>query len=401
MVSTARFEELSFVTCSFFAFSMYLHFMLDQITANESLIGDFSCAISKKILIHGRLFVSAHFICFYSNIFGSETKVVIRVQDVLAVRPASLISIIPNSIEVDTVTSPNEPYLFTSFLSRDEVLSILESIVTRAKSSPTPLLSPAPTSAAPSTPITAQSPNHTAASASESKSEQKASMVRRLSSLMNPLNWNQNSPSDRLKSPQTPPLTPTSFNSAFHSPSPGDQRRKSTDMSVSPSTPAEHRPRSASAALPMSASTPIRVVEPVALEYQQSLPLDPSPPIPSIAAELHDSDLEELFCTDVVGITPHAYANICSCITTIQFPNLASCFAGFINCASRKTHQHRRIFSTPQLGVQNFAFRTGCVTALDLIPLRLPCWNTALKQSSHFFDRSCSVLQWQVTVCSS
>ena len=36
---------------------------------------DFSCAIERKILLHGRLYVTERFICFYSNLFGFEKKI--------------------------------------------------------------------------------------------------------------------------------------------------------------------------------------------------------------------------------------------------------------------------------------------------------------------------------------
>lgn len=36
---------------------------------------DYSCAVAKEILIHGRLYVSQNFLCFYANIFRWETLV--------------------------------------------------------------------------------------------------------------------------------------------------------------------------------------------------------------------------------------------------------------------------------------------------------------------------------------
>ncbi len=36
---------------------------------------DYSCAIQKAILHHGRLYVGTHYLCFYSNILGMTTKV--------------------------------------------------------------------------------------------------------------------------------------------------------------------------------------------------------------------------------------------------------------------------------------------------------------------------------------
>ena len=36
---------------------------------------DFSCAVESKILLHGRMYITDKFICFYSNFFGFEKKV--------------------------------------------------------------------------------------------------------------------------------------------------------------------------------------------------------------------------------------------------------------------------------------------------------------------------------------
>lgn len=36
---------------------------------------DYSCALQKDILVHGRLYVTPNYFCFYSKIFGWETFV--------------------------------------------------------------------------------------------------------------------------------------------------------------------------------------------------------------------------------------------------------------------------------------------------------------------------------------
>ena len=36
---------------------------------------DYSCALQGKFHLHGRLFLSDNHVCFYSNVFGYETKV--------------------------------------------------------------------------------------------------------------------------------------------------------------------------------------------------------------------------------------------------------------------------------------------------------------------------------------
>lgn len=36
---------------------------------------DYSCALQKDILVHGRLYASQNYLCFYANIFRWETLV--------------------------------------------------------------------------------------------------------------------------------------------------------------------------------------------------------------------------------------------------------------------------------------------------------------------------------------
>lgn len=43
---------------------------------NERLVVDYSCALQKEILIHGRLYLSLNYISFYANIFKWETSLV-------------------------------------------------------------------------------------------------------------------------------------------------------------------------------------------------------------------------------------------------------------------------------------------------------------------------------------
>ena len=38
-------------------------------------VADYSCALQKDILVHGRLYASQHYLCFYANIFRWETLV--------------------------------------------------------------------------------------------------------------------------------------------------------------------------------------------------------------------------------------------------------------------------------------------------------------------------------------
>lgn len=54
--------------------------------AHEVLIEDFSCAVKRRILLHGRMFISAQHVCFHSDIFGLKTTIVIPMRDVVSIR---------------------------------------------------------------------------------------------------------------------------------------------------------------------------------------------------------------------------------------------------------------------------------------------------------------------------
>lgn len=47
------------------------------IPSNEVLVGDYSCALQKDILVHGRVYITTNYLCFYANIFRWETAVII------------------------------------------------------------------------------------------------------------------------------------------------------------------------------------------------------------------------------------------------------------------------------------------------------------------------------------
>ena len=57
--------------------------MVDRL---RRLTADFSCALQREILVHGRLYVSQNFISFYSNIFGFETMLSIPYLDIISIQ---------------------------------------------------------------------------------------------------------------------------------------------------------------------------------------------------------------------------------------------------------------------------------------------------------------------------
>eukprot|EP00118_Oscarella_pearsei_P003397 m.14152 g.14152 ORF g.14152 m.14152 type:complete len:120 (+) comp25569_c0_seq2:214-573(+) len=55
-----------------------LHRHFPSLSAEECAYDSFRCALSKEILINGRLYVTSKHFCFHSNILGIEKKVLLN-----------------------------------------------------------------------------------------------------------------------------------------------------------------------------------------------------------------------------------------------------------------------------------------------------------------------------------
>ena len=85
------------------------------------LIDDYSCAIQRDVLVHGRLYLSQEHLCFYANIFGWETLLVFAFADIAALTREKMAHVIPNALQItmkEPVAKP-KTYFFASFVSRD------------------------------------------------------------------------------------------------------------------------------------------------------------------------------------------------------------------------------------------------------------------------------------------
>ncbi|XP_011032099.1 PREDICTED: GRAM domain-containing protein 1A isoform X2 [Populus euphratica] len=95
---------------------------LFRLPTEEVLIQDFNCAYQESILLQGHMYLFVHHICFYSNIFGFETKKTIPFHEITDVKRAKTAGIFPNAIEI---CAGGKKYFFASFLSRDEALKLI------------------------------------------------------------------------------------------------------------------------------------------------------------------------------------------------------------------------------------------------------------------------------------
>ncbi|KAJ8573392.1 hypothetical protein K7X08_009903 [Anisodus acutangulus] len=95
---------------------------LFRLPPDEVLVQDFNCALQESFLLQGHMYLFGHNICFYSNLFGFETKKIIPFHEITAVRRAKSAAIFPTAIEI---VAGGKKYFFTSFLSRDEAFKLI------------------------------------------------------------------------------------------------------------------------------------------------------------------------------------------------------------------------------------------------------------------------------------
>ncbi|KKY16470.1 putative gram domain containing protein [Diplodia seriata] len=96
-----------------------------SVPEDDYLIDDYSAALQRDILLHGRLYVSEGHICFSSNILGWVTNLVISFDEVVSVEKKSTAVIFPNAIVITTLHARN---VFASLVSRDPTYDLLVGI---------------------------------------------------------------------------------------------------------------------------------------------------------------------------------------------------------------------------------------------------------------------------------
>lgn len=99
------------------------HHAFKLIPASEKLIDNFSCALSKDILVHGRMFLLENYICFNLNILGFVTHLVIPLREVIKIEKKSTAVLFPNGVVIKTL---HQRYVFATFLSRDHTFRVIK-----------------------------------------------------------------------------------------------------------------------------------------------------------------------------------------------------------------------------------------------------------------------------------
>lgn len=91
----------------------------------DRLLDDFACALSREILLQGRIYVTEHSICFNSNLLGWVTSLVVQFVDITKIEKKSTAGLFPNGISIET---KNSKHNFASFLSRDVTYEFIRTV---------------------------------------------------------------------------------------------------------------------------------------------------------------------------------------------------------------------------------------------------------------------------------
>ncbi|XP_074572756.1 BAG-associated GRAM protein 1 [Curcuma longa] len=112
-----------------------------ELPPDEVVDHSYSCALERSFLYHGRMYVSAWHICFHSNVFSKQMKVIISFGDIEEIRRSQHAVINPaitivlkvgaGGQGVPPLGSPDGrvKYMFASFWNRNHTLRALERAV--------------------------------------------------------------------------------------------------------------------------------------------------------------------------------------------------------------------------------------------------------------------------------
>uniref|UniRef100_A0A1I7X178 GRAM domain-containing protein n=1 Tax=Heterorhabditis bacteriophora TaxID=37862 RepID=A0A1I7X178_HETBA len=101
----------------------------------DQFLTSYSCAYQRDILCQGRIYISQQNVCFYANIFGWETNLVLPTSQIVAITKEKAALIFPNSIQVTFLKvmitiemKGGVKHFFASFVNREKSLTVLHMV---------------------------------------------------------------------------------------------------------------------------------------------------------------------------------------------------------------------------------------------------------------------------------
>lgn len=96
--------------------------LLFNLPPDEVFMEDFMCALRKRMLLQGRMYVFSRHVCFQCNLFGYHKIKIIPLAEVTDVRKKKCVGL-PNSLEFTFADGKRE--FFASFLARNDAYRVI------------------------------------------------------------------------------------------------------------------------------------------------------------------------------------------------------------------------------------------------------------------------------------
>ncbi|CAD8146907.1 unnamed protein product [Paramecium octaurelia] len=88
----------------------------------EIIFQDYSCALKGLISKYGRVFIAENHICFYANLAGSKTNLVIKLDDVSKLDSK-------NKSDIDITLKDGRTFCFNGFHDKDQVYNLMNALI--------------------------------------------------------------------------------------------------------------------------------------------------------------------------------------------------------------------------------------------------------------------------------
>ncbi|EGW30321.1 uncharacterized protein SPAPADRAFT_143414 [Spathaspora passalidarum NRRL Y-27907] len=105
------------------------HSLFIRLDLTDRLLDDYACALSREILLQGRIYISESYICFNSNLLGWVTSLVLTMDEIVGFEKRSTAGLFPNGIGIET---NDAKHVFASFISRDATFELMTTVWSKA-----------------------------------------------------------------------------------------------------------------------------------------------------------------------------------------------------------------------------------------------------------------------------
>ncbi|KAG6968806.1 hypothetical protein JG687_00003548 [Phytophthora cactorum] len=156
--------------------------MIFDLPESTQFYQDFSCAIASTLAMHGRMYPTSSHVCFYSNVFGRERKILIPYESIREIEKTTTM-MFQHAIRL--ATFDKDEYTFTSFWgnnrdtcydlivkTRDRVLRELRPTAENSTESRYPALPTSPVSRDSQSPVGSLPPSQRNSAAEEEEEEE-------------------------------------------------------------------------------------------------------------------------------------------------------------------------------------------------------------------------------------